>query len=102
MKVILGRMAALFPAGSLARRLVLRLFPAVIALVFIDIGVTWAITHKINMEAWVLRDIFWAVVVSQILLMSVFAWVLVSGVRSGLASVNRLSKEITQRSVDDL
>jgi signal transduction histidine kinase len=102
MKVLFGRMAALFPAGSLARRLVLRLFPAVIALVFIDIGVTWAITHKINMEAWVLRDIFWAVVVSQILLMSLFAWVLVSGVRSGLASINSLSKEITQRSVDDL
>src|SRR3546814_11781316 len=41
-------------------------------------------------------------VVSQILLISVFAWVLIFGVRSGLAYINRLSREINQRSIEDL
>src|SRR5690606_20850432 len=39
---------------------------------------------------------------SQVVLVSIFAWVLISGVRSGLASINRLSLEISQRWVDDL
>src|SRR3546814_17542728 len=90
------------PPGSLARHLVLRLFPAVIVLVVLDLSATWVMTRKMTMETWVLRDIFWTMVVSQVLLISVFAWVLISGVRSGLASINRLSREINQRSIEDL
>ncbi|MFW7341092.1 HAMP domain-containing sensor histidine kinase [Pollutimonas sp. H1-120] len=90
------------PSGSLARHLVLRLFPAVIVLVVLDLSATWVMTRKMTMETWVLRDIFWTMVVSQVLLISVFAWVLISGVRSGLASINRLSREINQRSIEDL
>lgn len=90
------------PSGSLARHLVLRLFPAVIVLVVLDLGATWVMTRKMTMEIWLLRDIFWTMVVSQILLISIFAWVLISGVRSGLASINRLSQEISQRSIEDL
>src|SRR3546814_16395967 len=59
-------------------------------------------TRKMTMETWVLRDIFWTMVVSQVLLISVFAWVLIFGVRSGLASIHRLSREINQRSIEDL
>src|SRR3546814_16680747 len=40
--------------------------------------------------------------ISQALLVSLFAWVLVSGMRSGLRSINSLSNEISQRSIDDL
>lgn len=90
------------PRGSLARHLVLRLLPAVIVLVLLDLSVTWVMTRKMSMEAWLLRDIFWTMVLSQVMLVSVFAWVLISGVRSGLASINRLSQEISQRSIDDL
>ncbi|NYT61845.1 HAMP domain-containing histidine kinase [Alcaligenaceae bacterium] len=90
------------PSGSLARHLVLRLLPAVIVLVVLDLGVTWVITQKIDLEAWLLRDLFWTMVISQLLLVSAFAWVLISGVRSGLASINSLSQEISQRSIDDL
>lgn len=90
------------PPGSLARHLVLRLLPAVVVLVVLDLGVTWLMTRKMSLEDWLLRDIFWTMVLSQILLVSVFAWVLLTGVRSGLASINRLSQEISQRSVDDL
>src|SRR3546814_18878906 len=90
------------PPGSLARHLVLRLFPAVIVLVVLDLSATWVMTRKISLETWLLRDIFWTMVVSQILLISVFAWVLLFGVRSGLASINRLSREINQRSIEDL
>ncbi len=90
------------PRGSLARHLVLRLLPAVIVLVLLDLSATWVMTRKMTMEEWLLRDIFWTMVLSQVMLVSVFAWVLISGVRSGLASVNRLSQEISQRSIDDL
>src|SRR5690606_3729380 len=90
------------PPGSLARRLVLRLFPAVVVLVLLDISATWVMTRKMSLEAWLLQDIFWTMVISQMLLISVFAWVLISGVRSGLASINRLSQEINQRSIEDL
>ena len=92
----------MMPRGSLARHLVLRLFPAVFVLILLDISITWLMTRKMTLEAWLLRDIFWMMVVSQALLVSIFAWMLVSGVRSGLASINRLSLEISQRSVDDL
>ncbi|MBF6616128.1 sensor histidine kinase [Pollutimonas thiosulfatoxidans] len=90
------------PPGSLARRLVLRLFPAVVVLVLLDISATWVMTRKMSLEAWLLQDIFWTMVISQVALVSVFAWVLISGVRSGLASINRLSQEINQRSIEDL
>ncbi|MFA5488089.1 MAG: HAMP domain-containing sensor histidine kinase [Candidimonas sp.] len=90
------------PRGSLARHLLVRLMPAVLLLVVLDIVVTWFMTRKINLDDWVLRDIFWLMVISQIALISLFAWVLVAGVRSGLVSVNRLSDEIRQRSIDDL
>ncbi|MGE4368432.1 MAG: sensor histidine kinase [Burkholderiaceae bacterium] len=90
------------PRRSLARHLVIRLFPAVLILVAIDISLTWIMTQRMSLEAWLSRDIFWSMVISQVFLISLFAWVLVSGVRSGLSSINRLSTEINQRSVDDL
>ncbi len=92
----------LMPRGSLARHLVLRLLPAVALLVVLDVGVTWVMTRKMNLEDWLLQDIFWAMVASQIVLVSLFAWVLISGVRSGLASINRLTSQIRRRSIDDL
>lgn len=92
----------LLPRGSLARHLVVRLFPAVLVLVAVDISITWLMTRRMSLEAWLSRDLFWTMVVSQIVLISLFAWVLISGVRSGLASVNRLTHEINQRSADDL
>ncbi len=90
------------PQGSLARHLVLRLLPAVIVLVALDVSITWVMTLKMSLEDWLLRDLFWTMVVSQFVLVSIFTWVLISGVRSGLASINRLSQEISQRSIDDL
>ncbi|MGB6102894.1 MAG: HAMP domain-containing sensor histidine kinase [Pusillimonas sp.] len=101
-KVLHKLRAAFPPRGSLARHLVLRLFPAVIVLVVLDLSATWVMTRKISFDAWLLRDIFWTMIFSQVVLVSIFAWVLISGVRSGLASINRLSHEISQRSVDDL
>ncbi|MFT0546791.1 HAMP domain-containing sensor histidine kinase [Allopusillimonas ginsengisoli] len=92
----------LLPKGSLARHLVWRLLPAVFVLVAIDLTATWLITRKMSLQEWLLRDIFWTMVISQIVLVTVFAWVLIKGVRSGLASMNRLSSEISQRSIEDL
>ena len=71
-------------------------------LVVIDIIVTWIMTRRIDMSEWVLRDIFWTMLAGQLILVALFAWVLVVGVRSGLKSVNRLAEDIRQRSIDDL
>ncbi len=94
--------ATLMPQDSLARHLVLRLLPAVVLLVILDVSVTWVMTQKMSLEDWLLRDIFWTMVASQVLLVALFAWVLISGVRSGLASINRLTNQIRRRSIDDL
>ncbi len=99
---MLKRLRRLMPRGSLARHLMLRLLPPVFVLVLVDATFTWLVTTQINLEAWLLRDIFWAMLLSQVLLMGLFAWVLFSGVRSGLRSINRLAEEIKERSVDDL
>lgn len=97
-----GRLAAVMPPDSLARHLVLRLLPPVLFLVALDLMATWVMTTKINLEDWLLRDIFWSMLLSQLILVSLFTWVLISGVRSGLKSITRLSEEIIQRSIDDL
>jgi len=101
-KSVLRRLAESTPPGSLARHLILRLLPPVLLLVVLDLAITWIVTTQIDLEVWLLRDIFWAMLLSQFLLMALFAWVLISGVRSGLKSISRLSEEINQRSVDDL
>ena len=91
----------LMPKGSLARRLVLRLLPAALLLLAADLVVTWAIATKTNWH-WDLDDIFWLIVAGQSILVVLFVMVLVSGVRSGLSGVNRLTRDIQERSVDDL
>jgi len=90
------------PAGSLARHLVLRLLPPILLLVVLDLVATWLITHKIEMADWQLEDIFWAMVVGQLVLIGLFAWVVVQGVRSGMRAVHQLTDEIAIRSGDDL
>lgn len=97
-----NRIARLVPRGSLARHLVLRMMPAVLVLVLMDLMVTWYFTGTMSVRQWLERDFFWAMLVSQLVLLAVFGWVLISGIRSGLDSVNRLSLDISQRSIDDL
>ncbi|WP_341669480.1 sensor histidine kinase [Alcaligenes sp. SDU_A2] len=88
-----------FPAsGSLARKLMWRLFPPISILVVLDLSVTWILTRRMSLEDWLLRDIFWTMVLSQLLLVGLIAWVLLSGIRSGLASIHDLSGQIRQRS----
>ncbi len=93
---------SLLPAGSLARHLVLRLLPPILLLASLDLVATWIITHKIEMSDWQLEDIFWIMLAGQFLMIVLFAWVVVQGVRSGMRAVNQLSDEIAQRSGDDL
>jgi signal transduction histidine kinase len=92
----------LLPKGSLARYLVVRLLPAILLLFLLDLAATWVMTHKIDMALWMLEDFFWLMVLGQVILMLLFAWVVVHGVRSGLRSVNLLSEEIRRRSIDDM
>ncbi|MFA7668321.1 MAG: ATP-binding protein [Burkholderiaceae bacterium] len=99
---LVKRFLRLIPRGSLARHLVLRLMPAVLVLILMDVIVTWYFTGTISLDEWLERDLFWAMLLSQLVLLAVFAWVLISGIRSGLDSVSRLSQEISQRSIDDL
>ena len=88
--------------GSLARYLVKRLLPPILLLVALDLLATWVISHKLDMAGWMLEDFFWLMVVGQAVLVLVFAGVIVQGIRSGLRSVNHLSDEIRQRSIDDM
>ena len=90
------------PSRSLARHLVIRLMPPILLLVLLDLIATWVITHKIEMSMWMLEDFLWLMVLGQIVLIVMFTWVVVQGVRSGLRSVNHLSEEIRQRSIDDM
>lgn len=96
------RLAALLQPGSLARHLIFRLLPPVLVLVVLDLAVTWIVTSRINLSVWLLRDIFWVLLLSQVFLVLLIAGVLIAGVRSGLKSINKLSDEINQRSIDDL
>lgn len=102
LSAVASRLLRLAPRGSLARHLVVRLMPAVLVLILMDVMVTWYFTGTISMEEWLDRDLFWAMLLSQLVLLMVFGWVLIRGIRSGLDSVNRLSLEISQRSIDDL
>jgi signal transduction histidine kinase len=97
-----ARLAALLQPGSLARHLILRLVPPVLVLIVLDLIVTWVVTSRIKLSEWVLHDIFWVLLLGQVLLVLLIAGVLIAGVRSGLKSINRLSDEINQRSIDDL
>lgn len=94
--------ARLVRSRSLARHLVIRVLPAIVVIVVLDVGITWLMARKASVNEHVLRELFWLMVAGQAILVCVFAWVLLSGVRSGLASVNRLSEELEQRSTDDL
>ncbi|WP_454007545.1 sensor histidine kinase [Alcaligenes sp. Marseille-Q7550] len=96
------RLLLRFPApGSLARKLMGRLFPPISILVVLDLSVTWILTRRMSLEDWLLRDIFWTMVLSQLLLVGLIAWVLLSGIRSGLASIHDLSRQIRHRSDED-
>ena len=95
-------MSRLIPADSLARHLVVRLLPAIIVLIVLDLVVTWFMARQASVDEQVLRELFWTMVAGQIVLVTVFSWALLSGVRSGLSSVHRLSSELEQRSIDDL
>ncbi len=90
------------PHDSLARRLVQRLLPAFFILVAIDLLATWFMTGMIRPQPWLLRDLFWVMMLTQGLLVVLFVWVLISGIRSELASINRLADQIRQRSIEDL
>lgn len=96
------RLKRLIPASSLARHLVVRLLPAIIVLIVLDLGVTWFMARQASVDEQVLRELFWTMVAGQVVLITVFSWALLSGVRSGLSSVHRLATELEQRSIDDL
>jgi two-component system, OmpR family, sensor histidine kinase TctE len=93
---------ATLPADSLARYLVIRLMFPILLLVLLDLLTTWVIRHKIDLSGWMLEDFFWLIVVGQVVLVALFAWVVVQGIRFGLRSVNHLADEIRQRSIDDM
>ncbi len=98
----LGLFERLMPQDSLARRLVRRLLPAFFILVAIDLLATWFMTGVIRPQPWLLRDLFWVMLLTQGLLVVLFVWVLISGIRHELTSVNQLANQIRQRSIEDL
>ncbi len=89
-------------AGSMARLLILRLLPPIIALVLLDQAVTWVVSYKLDTDAWQREDIFWLMVAGQALLIGLLIWVVIRAVNRSMASVAQLSEQIAQRSAQDL
>ena len=88
--------------GSLARLLIQRLLPPIIALVLLDLAVTWVVSHKLDTEDWQLEDVFWLMVIGQCALISLLIWVVIRAVNQSMSSVHMLSEQISQRSALDL
>lgn len=86
----------------MARLLIMRLLPPIIALVLLDQTVTWIISHKLEMADWNREDVFWLMVVGETLLILLLVWVVISAVNRSMSSVEKLSQEISQRSAQDL
>jgi len=86
---------------SLARRLVLRVLPAVLLLLLIDLCATWLVARG-SVADWGAGTMFWSIAAGQIVLLLLFIWVLISGVQSGLHAVTRLSTQLQERSIEDL
>ena len=59
-----GLVERLVPRDSLARRLVRRLLPAFFILVAIDLLATWFMTGVIRPQPWLLRDLFWVMMMT--------------------------------------
>lgn len=87
---------------TLVRHLSVRLLPAVLLLTTLDLGATWLITHQVDLETWQLDEIFWVMVAGQVALMLLFFGLVISGIRSGLRGVYRLSDALRSRSIEDL
>lgn len=96
------RLAQSLKKGSLARHLMVRLFPPIALLVILDLGVTWVLTSRMHLEDWLLRDIFWTMLLSQLLWVALFGWVLIAGLQSALKSVQRLGQVIDEQDADQL
>lgn len=92
---------AFWQQNSLARHLVVRLMPPIVMLVILDLAVTWMLTRKMQIEEWMLRDIFWTMALTQLILVGLFTWVLIRGVRSGLAAIHDLAEQITERDEEE-
>lgn len=92
----------LLAKGSLSRYLIMRLIPALLVLFVMDFSVTWFIAHEFSIARWDLQDIFLLILFGQVLLVVLFTWLVVYGVRSSLRSVNLISAEIAQRNEEDL
>ena len=88
--------------GTLARHLMMRLFPPIALLVVLDLGVTWILTSRMHLEDWLLRDIFWTMLLSQLLWVALFGWVLITGLRSGLQQVQQLAEDIAAQDAEQL
>ncbi|WP_300646922.1 HAMP domain-containing sensor histidine kinase [Paenalcaligenes sp.] len=88
--------------NSLARHLMIRLFPPIALLVLLDLAVTWVLTSRMHLEDWLLRDIFWTMLLSQLLWVALFGWVLIAGLKSGLRAVERLGQDIQTQDPESL
>ena len=88
--------------GSMARLLIIRLLPPIIALVLLDQTLTWFISYKLDIYEWRREDVFWLMVAGQAILVSSLIWVVISAVSRSMASVEKLSEQIARRSAQDL
>ncbi len=87
--------------NSLGRHLLVRLLPPLLLLVFLNLALTWFVSHKLDVEDWQLEDIIWLLLVGQLVLIIALIVVVLRGVRQGMHSVSQLSEQIASRTPED-
>jgi len=87
--------------NSLGRHLLVRLLPPLLLLVFLNLALTWFVSHKLDVEDWQLEDIIWLMIVGQVVLIIALVVVVLRGVRQGMHSVSHLSEQIASRTPED-
>lgn len=87
--------------NSLARHLLVRLLPPLLLLIFLNLGLTWFVSHKIDVEEWQLEDIIGLLLAGQLVLIGTLVAVVLRGVRLGMQTVSQLSEQIAARTPED-
>lgn len=88
--------------GSLVRYLLVRLVPALIMLILLDLLMTWLIIRQSFISAFALENILVLVIISQVILIVVFGLFVWVSVRAGIELIRDISKQIDMRGETDL
>ncbi|AIL32547.1 hypothetical protein IX83_03805 [Basilea psittacipulmonis DSM 24701] len=88
--------------GSLVRYFLVRLVPALIMLILLDLLMTWIIIRKSFVSSFALDNIFYLMILAQVVLIVVFGLLVWVSVRTGIELIRDISKQIDAKGDKDL